>query len=483
MAYVNEKLKIYREYLNGKNVSVIGVGISNIPLIDFLLDAGANVVARDAKDFGVLSANPSLNVKFLTEKGVKFVTGEEYLSDICEDIIFKSPGIRYDVPEIAEAVNNGAVLTSEMEAFLSLCPSKIIAITGSDGKTTTTTLTAKILEEAGHRVFLGGNIGKPLLSEIDNITPEDFTVLELSSFQLHTVNRFENKDLPFSHITFPDTAIVTNVTPNHLNWHTDMQEYIDAKKAVFTSMKQNGRLVTNALCSVTEEFARFAKSKGFETLTFRSDGENGNICIKDGAIYLEDEKILDTSDIVLPGKHNVENYMAAIAAVYPYVTKDAVRHVATTFGGVEHRLELVRTHNGVKYYNSSIDSTPARTSAALSCFDEAMNGRIVLILGGKDKNLDFSQLGDVICKKVKQVYISHDTPENKMYNCVVNSTFYDSNKTGVSVCEGFDDAVKHACSFAQSGDVVVLSPAATSFDEFSNFEERGRRFKTLVNSL
>lgn len=483
MAYVNEKLKIYREYLNGKNVSVIGVGISNIPLIGFLLDAGANVVARDAKDFGVLSANPSLNVKFLTEKGVKFVTGEKYLSDICEDIIFKSPGIRYDVPEIAEAVNNGAVLTSEMEAFLLLCPSKIIAITGSDGKTTTTTLTAKIFEEAGHRVFLGGNIGKPLLSEIDNITPEDFTVLELSSFQLHTVNRFENKDLPFSHITFPDTAIVTNVTPNHLNWHTDMQEYIDAKKAVFTSMKQNGRLVTNALCNVTEEFARFAKEKGFETLTFRSDGENGDICIKDGAIYLEGEKILDTSDIVLPGKHNVENYMAAIAAVYPYVTKDAVRRVATTFGGVEHRLELVRTHNGVKYYNSSIDSTPARTSAALSCFDEAMNGRIVLILGGKDKNLDFSQLGDVICKKVKQVYISHDTPENKMYNCVVNSTFYDSKKTGVAVCEGFDDAVKHACSFAQSGDVVVLSPAATSFDEFSNFEERGRRFKTLVNSL
>jgi len=483
LAYVNEKLKIYREYLNGKNVSVIGVGISNIPLIDFLLDAGANVVARDAKDFGVLSANPSLNVKTLTEKGVKFVTGEEYLSDICEDIIFKSPGIRYDVPEIAEAVNNGAVLTSEMEEFLSLCPSKIIAITGSDGKTTTTTLTAKILEEAGHRVFLGGNIGKPLLSEIDNITPEDFTVLELSSFQLHTVNRFENKDLPFSHITFPDTAIVTNVTPNHLNWHTDMQEYIDAKKAVFTSMKQNGRLVTNALCDVTADFARFAKENGIETLTFRSDGENGDVCIKDGAIYLEDEKILDTLDIVLPGKHNVENYMAAIAAVYPYVTKDAVRRVATTFGGVEHRLELVRTHNGVKYYNSSIDSTPARTCAALSCFDEAMNGKIVLVLGGKDKNLDFSQLGDVICKKVKQVYISHDTPENKMYNCVVNSTFYDSNKTGVSVCEGFDDAVKHACSFAQSGDVVVLSPAATSFDEFSNFEERGRRFKTLVNSL
>ena len=483
MAYVNEKLKIYKEYLKGKTVSVIGVGISNIPLIGFLLGAGAKVVARDAKEFDVLSANPVLDVESLTEKGVKFVTGEEYLSGINEDIIFKSPGIRYDVPEIISAVEKGAILTSEMEAFLSLCPSKIIAITGSDGKTTTTTLTAKILEEVGHRVFLGGNIGKPLLSEIDNITPEDFTVLELSSFQLHTVNRFENKDLPFSHINFPDTAIVTNVTPNHLNWHTDMQEYIDAKKAVFTSMKKGGRLVTNALCDVTMQFASFAKENGFETLTFRSDGNDGDVCIKNGAVYLEGEKVLDVSEIVLPGKHNVENYMAALSAVYPYVTKDAVRRVATTFGGVEHRLELVRTHEGVKYYNSSIDSTPARTKAALSCFGEEMNGKIVLILGGKDKNLDFTELGDVICKKVKHVFISHDTPENKMYNCVVNSALYDSEKTVVTVCDGFDDAVRHACDFAKEGDAVVLSPAATSFDEFSNFEERGRRFKTLVNSL
>jgi UDP-N-acetylmuramoylalanine--D-glutamate ligase len=262
-----------------------------------------------------------------------------------------------------------------------------------------------------------------------------------------------------------------------------MQEYIDAKKAVFTSMKKGGRLVTNALCDVTMQFASFAKENGFETLTFRSDGNDGDVCIKNGAVYLEGEKVLDVSEIVLPGKHNVENYMAALSAVYPYVTKDAVRRVATTFGGVEHRLELVRTHEGVKYYNSSIDSTPARTKAALSCFGEEMNGKIVLILGGKDKNLDFTELGDVICKKVKHVFISHDTPENKMYNCVVNSALYDSKKTGVTVCCGFDDAVKQASSFASIGDVVVLSPAATSFDEFSNFEERGRRFKTLVNSL
>ncbi len=483
MPYINEKLCEYREYLKGKRAAVIGVGISNIPLISFLLECGANVTARDAKDFERLSKNPSLDVDALCKKGVCFVAGSDYLSNLDEDIIFKSPGIRYDVPEILTAVENGSVLTSEMEAFLSLCPSKIIAITGSDGKTTTTTLTAKILEAAGHKVFLGGNIGKPLLSEIDKITPDDFTVLELSSFQLHTVNRFENKDFPFSHITFPDCAIVTNVSPNHLNWHTCMQEYVDAKKTVFTNMKKGGRFVTNALCDITAKFVFEAEEKGYGVSTFRSDGKDADICLKDGAIYFEGERIIDSSDILLPGKHNRENYMAAIAAVYPYVTKDAIKEVATTFGGVEHRLELVREKDGVKYYNSSIDSSPARTKAALSCFDESMNGKIVLVLGGKDKNLDFTELGDTICQKAKHVFISNDTPEGKMYNCIVKSKLYDKYKTPVNVCGSFDKAVKSACECAKCGDVVVLSPAATSFDEFSNFEERGRRFKDIVNSL
>jgi len=483
LPYINEKLCEYRKYLKGKCVAVIGIGISNIPLIDFLLECGANVTARDAKDFETLSKNPSLNVDALCKKGVRFVTGGEYLSNLDQDIIFKSPGIRYDVPEIMRAVEKGAVLTSEMEAFLSLCPSKIIAITGSDGKTTTTTLTAKILEAAGHKVFLGGNIGKPLLSEIDKITPDDFTVLELSSFQLHTVNRFENNALSFSHITFPDCAIVTNVSPNHLNWHTDMQEYIDAKKSVFTNMKKGGRFVTNALCNITAKFALEAEEKGYGVSTFRSDGKDADICLKDGAIYVGGNPVVLCSDILLPGIHNKENYMAAIAAVYPYVTKDAIKEVATTFGGVEHRLELVREKDGVKYYNSSIDSSPARTKAALSCFDESMNGKIVLILGGKDKNLDFSELGEVICKKAKHVFISNDTPEGKMYNCIVKSKIYDEYKTPVNVCDGFNDAVNRACKSAKCGDAVVLSPAATSFDEFSNFEERGRRFKNIVNSL
>lgn len=479
MSFTNQKLLEYRQFLRGKNVSVIGVGISNVPLIEFLLDAGAKVVARDMKSFEELvGINPK--VRELFDRGTKFVTGEKYLENIKEDIVFKSPGIRYDKAEIARAVSNGSLITSEMEAFLSLCPSKIIAITGSDGKTTTTTLTAKILRAAGKRVWLGGNIGKPLLSEIDNITPDDFTVLELSSFQLHTINKFENKGLPFSHITFPDVAIVTNVTPNHLNWHTDMNEYIDAKRAVFGFIKEGGTLVTNCGNDVTRSFEAQAKSMGIETRTFSAKNDDGNLCVKENAICYNDKKIVDICDILLPGKHNVENYMAAIGATLDFVTADAVKSVAASFGGVEHRLEFVREFKGVKYYNSSIDSSPARTMAALSAFGKELDKKIVLILGGKDKNLDFTELASVVCDRAKAVFISHDTETKKVYNAIKG---HKNCSIPVYLCGGFDDAFARASEYAEKGDMVLLSPAMTSFDEFRNFEMRGKRFKSLAKNL
>ncbi len=478
MNYTNQKLLEYRRFLCGKSVSVIGVGISNIPLIEFLLDAGAKVVARDMKSFEELCAiNPK--VMKLHDRGTRFITGEDYLGGINEDIVFKSPGIRFDKDEIVRAMENGALITSEMEAFLSLCPSKIIAVTGSDGKTTTTTLTAKILEAAGKKVWLGGNIGKPLLPEIDNITPDDFTVLELSSFQLHTINKFKNESLPFAKITFPDVAIVTNVTPNHLNWHTDMQEYIDAKRAVFSFMDK-GTVVTNCGNDVTREFEKEAKKMGLETRTFSVKNDEGMLCVKNGEIRYCDKKIIDVCDILLPGEHNVENYMAAIGATLDFVTADDVKRVAAAFGGVEHRLEFVREFEGVKYYNSSIDSSPARTMAALSAFGSELDKKIVLILGGKDKNLDFTELADVICDKARAVFISHDTETLKVYNTIKSSKCCD---IPVYLCDGFDDAFWKASGYAGQGDVVLLSPAMTSFDEFLNFEMRGKRFKSLVASL
>ena len=482
MSYHNEKLSQYKEFLKGKTASVIGVGISNVPLIEFLLKNGAEVVARDMKSFDELcEINPK--VKEFQSQGVKFILGEEYLSDIREDIVYKSPGIRCDKEEIVKAVENGSLITSEMEAFLSLCPSKIIAVTGSDGKTTTTTLIAKILEESGKRVWLGGNIGRPLLSEIENITPDDFTVLELSSFQLHTVNKFENEGLPFSKIEFPDVAVCTNVTPNHLNWHTDMDEYTESKKAIFTYIKEGGVLVTNIGNDITSNFGNEADSNGVKTRMFSVKNNSGNIHITGDTIYYGIKPIINVTDILLPGKHNVENYMAAIGATYDFVTPEDVKNVATTFGGVEHRLEYVRTVKGVKYYNGSIDSSPARTMAALSAFGSEYKGKIVLMLGGKDKNLDFTELASVICKKVKAVFISHDTEDNKVYNTIVNDENFDGDKLCVEVCDGFDDNFKKASEFAEEGDIVLLSPAMTSFDEFLNFEVRGKRFKTLVKEL
>ncbi len=482
MSYCNERLAEYKKFLLGKSASVIGVGISNIPLIGFLLDSGVKVVARDFKSFDELCSINSA-VKDLRDRGAEFVTGEGYLDNLAEDIIFKSPGIRFDDEKIMRAVENGCIITSEMEAFLSLCPSKIIAVTGSDGKTTTTTLIAKILEAAGKRVFLGGNIGKPLLAEIDKITPEDFTVLELSSFQLHTVNRFENKGLPFAALSFPHVAVVTNVSPNHLNWHTDMDEYIEAKKAVFTFMPEGGVLVTNCGNDITLNFGTEAKKNGFKTRMFSAKNNVGNLHLMGNEIFCGINKIIDTDDILLPGKHNIENYMAAIGATYDFVTPDAVKQVATTFGGVEHRLEFVREYKGVKYYNSSIDSSPARTLAALSAFGSEYKRKIVLILGGKDKNLDFTELADVVCTKAKAVFISHDTEEKKVENAIKNSEKYDGEKLYFESCHGFDDAFKKASEYAEEGDIVLLSPAMTSFDEFLNFEMRGKRFKALASSL
>ncbi len=482
MSYFNKRLEEYRNFLKGKTASVIGVGISNIPLIGFLLDNGASVVARDFKSFDELcTINPV--VADLRGRGTTFITGEKYLEDIKEDLVFKSPGIRFDSQEILQAQKNGSIITSEMEAFLSLCPSKIIAVTGSDGKTTTTTLIAKILEAAGKRVFLGGNIGKPLLCEIDKITPEDFTVLELSSFQLHTVNRFENENLPFARLSFPDVAVVTNVSPNHLNWHTDMDEYVQAKKAVFQHMPQGGILVTNCGNDITLNFGTEAKKNGFKTRMFSAKSNVGNIHLMGSEIYCGINKIIDTESIILPGKHNIENYMAAIGATYDFVSSEDVKKVAESFGGVEHRLEFIREYNGVKYYNSSIDSSPARTMAALSAFGSEYKRKIVLILGGKDKNLDFTELSEVICSKVKAVFVSHDTQERKVERAILDNENFDAQKLYFESCHGFDDAVAKASMFAKEADIVLLSPAMTSFDEFLNFEMRGKRFKSLVASL
>lgn len=443
---------------SNKRVTVIGLGISNMPLIDYLLKEGATVSARDRKDYDLLSDE----VKALETKGVKLICGEDYLKGIDEEYIFRTPGMRYDTKELAEAVANGSVLTSEMELFFERCPAHMIAVTGSDGKTTTTTLISKMIEKKFGKVYVGGNIGAPLLPFVDEMTKDDWAVLELSSFQLHTMKKS------------PHIAVITNLSPNHLDYHTDMQEYVDAKKNIFLHMGEDTKLVLNYKNDPTRELES-EKADGTTVTFFAKEGE---VYEADGAIYYGDERIVDTADILIPGHHNVENYMAATAAVYPIVGKEIISELAKTFGGVEHRIELVRVKDGVRYYNSSIDSSPSRTAAALASFSE----KVIAICGGKDKGVPFDSLATTLCQRAKKVVLTGATRDT-IYNAIMNCPEYETSGLEITVEPDFETAVKAASALATEGDVVILSPGCTSFDAFPNFMARGNKFKEIVRSL
>lgn len=455
---MNNKLAAFKAEMKDKKVTVLGIGISNLPLIRFLAGVGAVITAADKRTEEQLGET----AHELKAMGVTLKTGADYLENIGGDYIFKTPGIRYDVPQLLAAKDKGSVITSEMEVFFELCPAKMIAITGSDGKTTTTTLVSEILKKMGRRVHLGGNIGKPLLPEIEDIKADDVAVLELSSFQLHTMKHS------------PDVAIITNMTPNHLDWHTSFEEYMDAKRNIYLHQSRDGVLVLNK--SDKESYNCRAGAKG-ELRLFGYD-EDCAVYSKDGAIYAFGSEVMKTSDIKIPGEHNVQNYMAAIAAVGPGCG-EAAKEVAKTFGGVPHRIELVRVKDGVRYYNSSIDSSPNRTINTLKVFD-----KVILIAGGKDKGIPYDELGPSLAEKTKALFLVGMTA-----GVISEALKKYTEKTGkggdipVNFCESYEQAVKLAADFAKEGDVVLMSNASTSFDLFKNFEERGNLFKKLVNEL
>lgn len=479
--FVNDKLQQYEKMICGKTCAVIGIGVSNLPLIDFLCERGAKVVARDKKDITELSKNPALDIETLCAKGVSFITGEGYLDGLCEDIIFKTPGIRCDNPKIKKAYLDGAYVTSEMEVFLSLCPAKIIAVTGSDGKTTTTTLISKLLSEQGLSVYVGGNIGRPLLYDVPEMTPDDFAVLELSSFQLHSM--YQNPDGTKKEIgfSFPDVAVVTNVSPNHLDWHTSYEEYIDSKKMIFSNLSEGGKLVTNYANAETLSYAELAKSQGKNVCFFSAHKENDGYYLENDAVCKNKKSVLLREKILLQGIHNVENYMAAIAATEDFVTEQTIERVASTFGGVAHRLEYVRTVDEVVFYNSSIDSSPSRTVAAINGFSDEMRKKLVLIMGGYDKKIPYDSVGEPVCRMAKAVFLCGATAQ-KIKEAVTSAPNYSAD-TEIFVYDDFEKTVKSAKEYAKSGDRVILTPASASFDMFKNFEERGERFKEIVNSL
>lgn len=457
---MNNAVKKYFENMRGKRIAFCGLGRSNLPLINMYKGYGAEVIACDKRSFEALGEVASS----LKENGVELSLGESYLENLNADILFRTPGMNYNMPELAALREQGVIVTSEMEVFFEICPCKIIAITGSDGKTTTTTIISEFLKAEGKTVHLGGNIGKPLLPEIFNINENDFAVVELSSFQLISMKKS------------PQISVVTNITPNHLDVHKDMQEYIEAKRNIVKYQSDDSVTVLNYNNEITKSFADSLNTE----VRFFNKKVDGKTCVykNEGFIYLNDEKVLNIKDIAIPGEHNVENYMAAISAVWGIVTPETIINVASSFGGVSHRAELVRTLNGVKYYNDSIASSPTRTiKGMLSLFEE----KIILICGGYDKNIPYAPLGPVINEKVKSLILMGATAA-KIESAVKEADNFSGNLDIYKV-SSLEEAVNKAFEIADEGDIVSLSPASASFDMFRDFEHRGNYFKELVNAL
>ena len=443
----------YFASLRGKKIAVLGLGVSNRPLVKLLLEFGCDVTGcdrtpREKLDDAVLE---------LEAMGCKLRLGDTYLDGVEADVLFRTPGMHPGNPAIRALADKGAMVTSEMEVFFEVCPCRRIAVTGSDGKTTTTTLISEMLKAAGKTVWLGGNIGTPLLPLVRQMKAEDFAVVELSSFQLMDMTRS------------PEIAVVTNLAPNHLDVHKDMEEYVDAKKNIFRFQNASDRLILNADNDITAAFS------GNGVTSFFSRRGIAHVCLNGSTITRGGERVLEVGDILIPGVHNIENYMAAIAAVEGLVEDDVIRHVARNFGGVEHRIELVRIKDGVKFYNDSIASSPSRTIAGLRSFSE----KVILIAGGYDKHIPYDVLGPEICQHVKKLFLGGAT--GPQIRAAVEACA--GEQPEIVDCADFESAVRAAAAAAQPGDIVLMSPASAAFDQFKNFMVRGEFYKKLVREL
>ncbi len=455
----------YRD-LQKKQVLFIGIGVSHTRLIEKFLEKGISVTVCDKRSPEQLGED----YERLSALGARFRLGEHYLDALQDaDVIFRTPGMYYLSPALQEARKAGKVVTSEMECFCQLCPCKLYAVTGSDGKTTTSTLIAKFLERSGRTVHLGGNIGKALLPEIEEIGEDDAAVVELSSFQLLSMR------------CAPDVSVVKNVTPNHLDVHKDMEEYTNAKKNVYLHQNAFSRTVLNLDDPVTRSFAPEVRG---ELSWFSMKGqpehgafldENGFLCF---ARHGKVEKLFHKDEILIRGMHNVENVLTAIAAVEGEVSLEDIREVVRTFGGVEHRIELVRVLDGVEWYNDSIASSPTRTIAGLDSFPE----KICIIVGGYDKKIPYEPLAPKILEKVKLLIVMGATGP-KIEKAVRECPGFADSGIRIEHAASMEEAVQIARKNTHPGDVVSLSPASASFDLYRNFEERGRHFKRLVMDL
>ena len=440
----------YFSSLKGKKIAVLGLGVSNRPLVRLLLEYGCTVTGCDRTPMDKLDAE-------VLKLGCELRVGDGYLDDLQADIVFRTPGMHPANPALEELRRRGAKITSEMEVFFEVCPCHTIAVTGSDGKTTTTTLISQMLKAAGYTVWLGGNIGTPLLPLCRQMKAEDYAVVELSSFQLMDMERS------------PERAVVTNLAPNHLDVHKDMDEYVDAKKNIFRFQSEADLLVLNADNAITDAFTGNGITRKFSRIA------SGDATVVNGIICRDGLEVLNTEDILIPGVHNIENYMAAMLAVEGLVDDETIRTVAKTFGGVEHRIELVRIKDGVRFYNDSIASSPSRTIAGLHSFPE----KVILIAGGYDKHIPYDVLGPEICAHVKKLFLGGATGP-KIREAVEQCG---AKQPEIMDCGDFESAVRAAAAAAVTGDVVLMSPASAAFDQFKNFMVRGDFYKKLVMEL
>lgn len=451
----------FKDFIKYKKVAVVGIGVSNRPLIKFLVKLGAKVTAFDKKNKEKLGsiANELENI------GVSLVLGEEYLNKLDGyDVIFKTPSMRIDRPEFVRAKEAGTYITSEMEEFIKYCPAKVFGVTGSDGKTTTTTLAYEMLKKEGYKTWVGGNIGTPLFSNIEEMKAEHMVVLELSSFQLMTMD------------VSPEVSLITNLSPNHLDVHKDFQEYIDAKKSIFKYQDNNHLLVLNKDDKLTNDMEKEALG-AIMKFSLVEKLDNG-ACLTGNKLTILGKEVCDAKDVKLKGKHNIANLLAAFSMVNKYVSINSMKYVAINFSGVEHRCEFIREFNGVKYYNDSIASSPSRTLAGLNSFEKP----VILIAGGYDKKIPFEPLADGGYNKIKTLILMGDT-KYKIKAAFEKVILDKKCKLDIITVNSMEEAVKVADNISQEGDIITLSPACASFDMYPNFEIRGNKFKNIVNSL
>lgn len=454
----------------GKRVSVVGLGKSNLALIRYLVRHGALVTAHDQKSEAELGSA----YDELCALGVETRLGPGYLEGLeAAEGIFLTPGMRKDLEEIRRAREAGVPVSTEINLFFDRCRAPIIGITGSSGKTTTTTLIGSILEASGLKVYVGGNIGRPLIELVDEIDPSAVVVLELSSFQLELLRKS------------PRIAVVTNISPNHLDIHRTMEAYVDAKRHIFRYQGPQDVAVFNRDDPAVAAMAQEAPSR---TVWFsRSQEVDDGAFIAGGRVILSrrvrgERSLIDVcavSDILLRGEHNLENVLAACAVGHLLgATAGTLREVVTSFTGVAHRLELVREAGGVRYYNDSIATSPARAVAGLRSFEEP----VVLIAGGYDKQLPFDEFAEVAVERARAVFLIGQAAV-RIRDAIERAAERRGGGPWVQLCASLDEAVQRAKEAARPGDVVLLSPACASYDMFHNFEQRGERFRKVVHSL